>query len=300
MLVVRRQLRQVRVLPPLPTGPRGKALQHLHVNSGRTSTPLPLNLAGSTIHRPDTNGGRKRIFLVDRQPLVREWLAYVLSHEPDIMVCGQAADASAAMRGIVALGPHAIIMDLSLEDGSGIDVIEHITGLSPKTAVLVLSTHAEAHYATRLLRAGARGCISKTEPTRKIIAALRCVLQGKVYLSPAALQRVFGSFGSASVPACGSCRIDTLSDRELEVFAMTGRGLGTRHIADILHLSPKTIQAYHGRIKEKLRLSDATELMREAICWNERAGKRTRRTSRPPDDDGTADVGDMTMLPPNH
>ncbi len=108
------------------------------------------------------------------------------------MVCGQAADASAAMPGIVALGPHAIIMDLTLEDGSVLDVIERIICHSPKTAVLVVSAHTEAHYAARLLRAGARGYISKTEPTRKIIAALRRVLQGKVYLSPAALQYLIG------------------------------------------------------------------------------------------------------------
>ena len=260
---------------------------------------LALNLAGSTLPLPGTNGGRKRVFLVDRHPLVREWLAHVLNAESDVMVCGQAAAASAALRGIVALAPHAIIMDLTLEDGSGPEVIERILSCSPKTAVLVLSTHDEPHYAARLLRAGTRGCISKSEPTRKIIGAVRCVLQGKLYLGPAAVQQVLGSSGSASGPACGRYdSIATLSDRELEVFAMTGRGLGTRRIASILHLSPKTIQAYHGRIKDKLQLCDANELMREAICWVEGAANKNRRTTRQPDDDGDAVVGDMTMLPP--
>ncbi len=260
---------------------------------------LPLNLAGSTLPPPGTNGGKKRIVLVDRQPLVREWLAHALNAEADVMVCGQAADASAAMPGIVALGPHAIIMDLTLEDGSVLDVIERIICRSPKTALLVLSTHDEAHYAARLLRAGARGCISKTEPTRKIIAALRRVLQGKVYLSPAALQCLIGRRVREPIRR-GAPSTETLSDRELEVFAMTGRGLGTRHIAALLHLSPKTIQAYHGRIKDKLRLSDASELMREAICWVESAAKRNHRTTRPPHDDGTADVGEIAVLPPDY
>jgi DNA-binding NarL/FixJ family response regulator len=257
--------------------------------------PHPLNLSGTTIPRPDTHGVPKRIFLVDRQPLVRDWLAHALSLEPDMMVCGQAADASTALHGIAALHPHAVVIDLILEDGSGIDVIERIIYHSPKTAVLVLSAHDEAHYATRLLQAGARGYISKTEPTRKIIAALRCVLHGKLYLSPAAAQSLIG--GRIREPIRrGAPSIETLSDRELEVFAMTGRGLGTRHIADILHLSPKTIQAYHGRIKDKLRLCDAHELMREAICWVESTGKRSRRTTRPPEDDGTADVGDASWF----
>jgi DNA-binding NarL/FixJ family response regulator len=194
------------------------------------------------------------------------------------MVCGQAADASAATRGIEALRPHAIIMDVTLEDGSGLDVIERLISRSPHTAVLVLSTRDEAHYAARLLRAGARGCISKGEPTRKILAALRCVLQGKRYLSQATICRLVAQ---PSLVAVGPS-IETLSDRELEVFAMTGRGFGTRRIADALHLSPKTIQAYHARIKAKLQLRDATELMREAIGWVEKPGKRNLRTTRPP------------------
>lgn len=189
------------------------------------------------------------------------------------------------MHTIEALRPHVVVLDLSLEDGSGFEVIEQIISRSPNTAVLVLSTHDEPHFEDRVLQAGAQGFVSKTEPTKKIIAALRCVLHGKAYLSPAAVQRVLGSsrlprirFG---VPACGSCRIDALSNRELEVFAMTGRGLGTRRIADILHLSPKTIQAYHGRIKDKLQLCDANELLREAICWSERTKTRNPLKARP-------------------
>jgi DNA-binding NarL/FixJ family response regulator len=258
-----------------------------------------LNSSRSIAPPVAVNGAKRRVFLVDRQPLVREWLAFVLNQQADTMVCGQAADASAARRGIAALRPHAIIVDLTLEDGAVLDVIERITCASPKTVVLVLSARDEIHYTHRVLRAGARGCISKTEPTRKIVAALRCVLAGKIYLSPAAAQSLIG--GRDGEPTTHSRpSIATLSDRELEVFAMTGRGLGTRRTAAILHLSPKTIQAYHARIKAKLQLSDANELMREAIRWVESAGKPNRRAACPPDDDGTADVGDVTVLPPEY
>jgi len=232
----------------------------------------PLNAAAGLPTSKPSNGNNKRVFLVDRHPLVRTGMVYLLNLEPDLAVCGQTADVLAAMHTIEALRPHLVVLDLSLEDGSGFEVIEQIISRSPNTAVLVLSTHDEPHFEDRVLQAGAQEFVSKTEPTKKIIAALRCVLHGKAYLSPAAVQRVLGSFGSASVPACGSCRIDSLSNRELEIFAMTGRGLGTRRIADILHLSPKTIQAYHARIKDKLQLRDAHELLREAICWVEGVG----------------------------
>ena len=206
------------------------------------------------------------------------------------MLCGQAVDASAAMPGIVALGPHAIIMDLTLEDGSVLDVIERITSRSPQTAVPRAVHPHRTPLCGSIAPRRARGYISKTEPTQKIIAALRRVLQGKVYLSPAALQCLIGEraaqmVAQPSLVAAGPPSIETLSDRELEVFAMTGRGLGTRHIAALLHLSPKTIQAYHGRIKVKLQLCDANELIREAIGWTETDGKRNRRTSRQPDND---------------
>ena len=208
-------------------------------------------------------------------------------------VCGEAAGAVAAMRGIAVSSPHAAIVDLSFEDGSGLNLIEQIRFHCPRTIVLVLSMYDEACYAHRVLRAGARGYISKREPTKRILAALRCVLQGKIYLSPEYAQRLMrDSIGASTSHKAWS--METLSDREIDVFTMIGRGLGTRRIADLLHLSPKTIQAYHGRIKEKLHLRDATELLREAIHWTEGAGKRSRGTTRPADYDALTDVGHAT------
>jgi DNA-binding NarL/FixJ family response regulator len=259
---------------------------------------LSLNAAGSTVRRTAPNGGNKRVFLIDRHPLVREWLIHALSQESDVTICGHAVDAPAAMRAIAALSPDATILDLMLEDGSGFDVIERIISRSPRTAVLVLSSHDEPYYADRALRAGACGFVSKTEPTKKIVAALRCVLQGKRYLSPDAVQQFIGRRAREPVSRTAPS-IENLSDRELEIFAMVGRGVGTRRAAALLHLSPKTIQAYHGRIKDKLRLCDASELMHEAIRWVERTGHRSRRKNLQPDYTEISAIGNVTTLPPH-
>ncbi len=224
--------------------------------------------------------GKKRIYLVDGQPLVREWFSYALNKEPDMTVCGEAANISSAMRGITASNPHVAIIDLSFEDGSGFDLIEKIVLRCPRTAVLVLSMHDEVYYAHRVLRAGAKGYVSKSDPTKRIIVALRCILQGKIYLSPATAQLLIG--GRAGVSSSKKARsIEALSDREIEVFAMLGRGLGARRIADMLHVSPKTVHAYSARIKEKLQLRDANELLREAIRWVEKATEHPADLHRP-------------------
>ena len=140
-------------------------------------------------------------------------------------VCGEAANISSAMRGITASNPHVAIIGLFFEDGSGFELIEKIGLRFPRTAVLVLSMHDEAYYADRVLRAGVRGYVCKKEPTRRIIAALRCILQGKVYLSPSSVQRLIGNHASVSTSKEAQS-VKRLSDREIEVFAMIGRGLG--------------------------------------------------------------------------
>jgi DNA-binding NarL/FixJ family response regulator len=217
--------------------------------------------------------GKKRVYLVDGQPLVREYLTGLLNKEPDLAVCGEAANVSLAMRGIMATNPHAAMIDLAFEDGSGFDLIEKISLRCPRTAVLVVSRHDEAYYADRVLRAGARGYVSKKEPTKRILAALRCILQGKVYLSPGTVQLLMGNRLGVLSSIKGRS-VEALSDREIEVFAMIGRGLGTRRMAAMLHLSPKTIYAYCARIKGKLQLRDGNELVREAIRWIEKAAER--------------------------
>jgi DNA-binding NarL/FixJ family response regulator len=217
---------------------------------------------------------RKRIYLADSQPLVREWLTSVLSRDPEMVVCGEAATVFTAMRDIGSCAPHAAVIDISFEDGSGFDLIERIRTRTPRTAILVLSAHDEFFYAQRVLRAGAKGYISKLEPTKHILLAVRRVLQGKVWFSPQCMQFLMRNFSGASSIGRDRPSIESLSDRELEVFSMMGRGCAPRRIAEILHISPKTVQAYCVRIKEKLRLRDATELHREAILWMETIVRR--------------------------
>jgi len=257
--------------------------------------PLPRNPAGSTIRRPLPSGTKKHIFLIDRHPLTREWLTHVLNQEADTLVCGEAAGAVTAMRGITTGNPHGVVMDLILDDGSGLNLIEQILFRCPQIAILVLSTHDETYYADRVLRAGAKGYISKREPTEKILTALRCVLRGKLYLSAETTQRLIANRAGVSTIQKDHS-VEALSDREFEVFVMIGRGLGMRQIAQMLHLSPKTIQEYFARIKEKMQLRDATELLREAMHWTETAGNRPTKLARQ-GDGGDLGVMDLSLHP---
>jgi DNA-binding NarL/FixJ family response regulator len=217
----------------------------------------------------DSRESRKRIFLVDDHPLVREWLGHLINRQTDLTLCGEAGDASEAMREIRRRAPDAVVVDISLGGSSGIELVTEIKLAFPKIAVLVLSMHEDSTYVERALRAGALGYVAKRETTAKIVAAIRQVLRGQYFLSgPLALAM---TRKYVERPA----RVDLspaerLSNRELEVFEMLGRGFETRRVAEELHISMKTVQAYCARIKEKLQLNSATELLREAILWDQR------------------------------
>lgn len=212
----------------------------------------------------DSQTTKRRIFLVDDHPLVREWLTTLINQKDDLTVCGEAETAPAALEAIGKLKPDAAVIDITLASGSGIELIKDIKRLCPKVAIIVLTMHDESLYAERALRAGARGYVMKRETTKKIIAAIRSVIEGKLYVSDefknSVAEKLFD--GSAGESAVGQ-----LSDRELEVFRMLGQGIETRRISESLGLSMKTVQAYCGRIKEKLSLANATELLREAVRW---------------------------------
>jgi DNA-binding NarL/FixJ family response regulator len=210
---------------------------------------------------------------VDDHPLVREWLTNLIHQQADLGVCGEAESGPEAMRAIVHLKPDVAIVDIALKDSSGIELIKDLKRSCPSVAVLVLSMHEESHYAERALRAGARGYIMKRETTRKVIAAIRQVLQGKLAVSEDIATTMAAQFVEGKTLATHS-PVEQLSDRELEVFELLGQGRGTRQIAETLRVSVKTVQAYCGRIKEKLNLASATELLREAVRWHEsnRAG----------------------------
>lgn len=213
---------------------------------------------------------RKRVFLVDDHPLVREWLTNLVNQQPDLIVSGEAEGCGEALRAILADPPDVAIVDISLKDSSGIELVKDLQLHVPKTAVLVLSMHEESHYAERVLRAGARGYIMKRETTRKVISAIRQVLAGQIYISETVATSIAARAVGAK-PAADGSPIAELSDRELEVFEMLGQGRTTRQIAESLHVSLKTVQAYCARIKEKLNLRGATELLREALRWSERS-----------------------------
>ncbi|MEI7731580.1 MAG: response regulator transcription factor [Verrucomicrobiota bacterium] len=212
---------------------------------------------------------KQTIFLVDDHPLVREWLTNLIHQQPDLMVCGEAESAPQALQAILATRPNVATVDLSLKDSSGIELIKDIRQSCPSVAVLVLSMHEETHYAERALRAGASGYLMKRETTKKVIHAIREVLAGKVSLSENVTAAITTRFVKGHTME-GASPIGSLSDRELEVFELLGRGQGTRQISETLRISLKTVQAYCARIKEKMNLGSATELLREAVRWHDR------------------------------
>ena len=214
------------------------------------------------------NKQRTTLFLVDDHPLVREWLTNLIHQQPDLVVCGEAATAPEALQAISQLNPDIAIVDVSLQGSSGIELIKNIKTIKPTVVVIVLSMHDENLYAERALRAGARGYIMKRETAKKIITAIRSVLAGKLYLSERLMTVFAEKFVDGNVPALIS-PIERLSDRELEVFQLLGQAYETRQIAEALNVSMKTVQAFCARIKEKLKLGSATELLREAIRWHE-------------------------------
>jgi DNA-binding NarL/FixJ family response regulator len=220
----------------------------------------------------DAGTPRKRIFLVDDHPLVREWLTNLIHQQPDLAVCGEAESAQQALPAINALQPDVAIVDLSLKDSSGLELIKDLRRTCPRVSVLVLSMHEETHYAERALRAGALGYVMKRESTAKVIAAIRQVLRGELYVN----ERVAAALAAQIVgrkPPAAATPVEHLSDRELEVFELLGQGRGTRQIAETLRVSIKTVQAFNARIKEKLNLRSAAELVREAVRWRENAHK---------------------------
>jgi DNA-binding NarL/FixJ family response regulator len=211
---------------------------------------------------------KRKILLVDDHPLVREWLANLINQQPDLEICGETGAAPRALELIALARPDVAIVDISLDGGSGIELIKDIKAAHPALLVIVLSMHDESLYAGRALRAGARGYIMKREATKKVLLAIRSVLQGKLYLSEKASLLLAEQFVEGR-PAAAQSPVAQLSDRELEVFQLLGRGRSTRQIAEDLHVSFKTVQSFSARIKEKLNLSGANELLREAVRWHD-------------------------------
>lgn len=209
---------------------------------------------------------RNKILIVDDHPVLRHGISQLINNESDLVVCGEAETAPGALEAMRTLRPDLALLDISLQGTNGIELVKLMRAEQPKLPILMLSMHDESLYALRALRAGARGYVMKGEAMDHVLTAIRKVLDGDIYVSPRfserlvfkAIQSLEGGMGSP---------VDKLSDRELEVLQLLGKGFGTREIANELHLSIKTIETHRAHIKEKLGFKDAGEMVRFAIDW---------------------------------
>lgn len=213
----------------------------------------------------EVRGKCYRVLVVDDHPIVRRGLRQLVADEPDLEVVGEAEDATGALQQLRATHPDLVIVDLSLKNGHGLELIQDIKSGGQSVKMLVSSMHDESLFAERVLRAGASGYISKQESPDELIQAMRQVLQGDIYLSGRMANRLLGRIGNGE--PLDQDPMDSLSDRELQVFEMIGQGLGTKQIARRLDLSPKTIETHREKIKAKLNIQSSSELGCRATQW---------------------------------
>jgi DNA-binding NarL/FixJ family response regulator len=209
---------------------------------------------------------KTRVAIVDDHPIVRQGLAELVNCQDDMVHCGDAADYAEALDMVARTAPDVAIVDISLRDSNGIDLIRELHSRHPALTVLVLSMHDESFYFERVLKAGARGYITKDEASETVISAIRKVLEGQMYVSQQMASKVFSKLatGKSDRPAKPE---DKLSDRELQVFELIGNGLPTREIAERLNVAVKTVESHRENIKRKLDISNAAELLQRAVRW---------------------------------
>jgi DNA-binding NarL/FixJ family response regulator len=211
---------------------------------------------------------KNRIFIVDDHPIVRKGLAQLINQEEDLVICGEADNAEAALEALKKVKPDLAIVDISLRGIDGFELTKLIRARFDNIPVLVVSMHDESLFAERALRVGARGYIMKQEAIEKMMEAIRKVLRGELYVSERVSANIVKRFVDGKAEGVSSPE-ELLSDREMEVFQLIGQGFGTRQIAEQLHVSVKTVETYRANIKEKLNLKNATELMKHAVHWTE-------------------------------
>ena len=209
--------------------------------------------------------GRVRILIVDDHPIFRHGLRDLIEEEPDLAVCAEAGDAGEALQLVRTAKPDVAVVDLSLKGGHGLELIEQIGERDARVRMLVCSVQAESHFAERALRAGAMGYLNKQEAADKLVEALRHILRGEIYVSgPMAKRLLHGLVGGKRSP---QNPVESLTNREIEIFQMIGQGLTTKQIARQLHLSHKTIEAHREKIKTKLGLANSIQLSHCAFQW---------------------------------
>jgi DNA-binding NarL/FixJ family response regulator len=207
-----------------------------------------------------------RLLIVDDHPLVRSGISSIIQMEPDLEVCGEAEDQTSAMNLVSKEHPDLVLVDISLKNSNGLNLLKEISQNHPKILTLAVSMHDEYTYAVRCLKAGAKGYIMKQEGTEKILEAIRCVLTGKTYLSDLMTQTTVEQLGAGRAPT-GSNPVDVLSNRELELFQLTGQGKEISQIAKIMNISPRTVEVHRSHIKKKLGLRTSTDIFQMAYEW---------------------------------
>ena len=215
----------------------------------------------------------KRIFVVDDHPMLREGILRQVESTPGLQVCGEAATAKDAFQEIQRELPDLVLMDISLPDKSGLELIKDLQSFVPQVAILVFSMHDEILYAERVMRAGAKGYLMKGAGSDKLKEAIQRVLSGELYLSSKISTQIINGLSGKNSANLGLRR---LSDRELEIFDLIGRGHTNMQIAEKLHISVRTVDAHRTNIKAKLNLADGASLVRKAILWVEDDSKEYR------------------------
>ena len=226
----------------------------------------PPQAAATATPPPVLEEKRKRVLVVDDHPIVRERLAELINQEADLVVCGEAEDSHQARQAVAKLSPDIAIVDITLKDTYGIELIKEFKDTHPKLPILVLSMHDESLYGERALRAGAKGYLTKQEATKKVITAIRQILSGQIFVSEKMAATILQKVAGAT-PTSGGSPTDVLSDRELEVFQLLGQGQSVKQIAENLFVSAKTIEAHREHIKQKMNFKNSAELLRYAIQY---------------------------------
>jgi DNA-binding NarL/FixJ family response regulator len=209
---------------------------------------------------------KTRVLIVDDHPMTRAGLVHVINHQPDLMVCGEAESAAQVLDILDSSRPDLLLIDITLPGKSGLELIKDVKAMKPELVMLVVSMHDESLYADRVLRAGARGYITKHEGGEKLMEAIRHVLSGKIYVSESMSAHILEIFSGRQTRLDRSS-IEKLSDREFEVFESLGEGLSSQQIAKKLHLSAKTVDAHRANIKTKLSIKTTAELISYAARW---------------------------------
>jgi DNA-binding NarL/FixJ family response regulator len=208
--------------------------------------------------------------MVDDHPLMRKGLGELINQQPDMVICGEADDAPEALKAVGQIHPDLVIVDISLKTQNGIELIKNIKAIAPSIQILVLSMHDESVYALRVLKAGAKAYVMKQEVADKVMEAIRRIRAGKVFVSDRVAAQMLSQVVDGNDPSRAS-PVDALSDRELEIVTLIGNGIATREIAKRLGISIKTVESHRAHIKDKLTLTNATQLVQWCVRWIEEA-----------------------------